>query len=167
MKRKNKNSSPPVGRSNAADVSHLLEDEQPGSEVPFANLADLTLTLKDGNDEIRFPCHSALLARHSKVLCELFAAPTEREGWEGGVNAPFAGFPPKTVRLMLKLVHAVKRQPVLSLKDVEGDEGASAAWQNIEALLSLADKLDSRCIREVSLLELAESSNVRLLTCWF
>lgn len=60
----------------AVDSSPLLAD---GQEPEFAQLADLELIFPQKSCIVVLPCHSCALARHSKVLCRMFAS-TDRDG---------------------------------------------------------------------------------------
>lgn len=123
------------------DTSHLLVN---GQDEEFANLADLELTLKRGEESIVFPCHSSLLASASKVLCHMFVS-TEKDGWEKGVNAMFAGHGVKSVRLVLAMMHGKPGvEHMMHKLDMPSIE-----WVEIEDLLVLANKLDAKWIAEV------------------
>ena len=125
----------PLGQKTESEtvVKHLLADGQPEK---FIELADLNVLL----GKHVYPSNSSFLARHSKLLCELFTS-TDREGWSDGVSTLVKGHREESLLLLLAMMHgavSVKRmRHSLELPE------ACADWSELEDLLKLAHKMEA------------------------
>lgn len=123
------------------DISHVLAS---GQDEDFADLADISLTFKDREETLVFPCHSSVLASASKVLCQIITS-TKKDGWEEGASAMFAGHEVNSVRLVLAMIYG--KPDVAAMMPEVGI--SSLTRVQIADLCNLVDKLDARWIAQV------------------
>jgi hypothetical protein len=118
-------------------TSYLLMDDLPDD---FVKLADLRVQV--GNKV--FPCHASCLAKHSKVLAQMFAS-TPREGWSKGVAQLFMGHSEETLILILEMIYG--HLDVWAWKEKLAVEVVTA--RKFKDILTLSAKLDAPKIYKV------------------
>ena len=124
--------SPDAPLDTTFDTSPILGN---GEAAELADLADLKITHKDNSRVTIFRCHSSVLACQSKVICKMFAA-TDKEGWEAGLNALFAGHRADSVNIVLSMMYGGPNMVTSNLLN-----SATKSWPEVEDVMRLLQKL--------------------------
>ena len=143
--------SPDAPLDTTFDTSPILGN---GEAAELADLADLKITHKDNSRVTIFRCHSSALACQSKVICKMFAA-TDKEGWEAGLNALFAGHRADSVNIVLSMMYGGPNMVTSNLLNSMGDSSAPKSWPEVEDVMRLLQKLDVPKALDVSYIYLS------------